>query len=410
MPHFKIGEVIESIQKKFPSDLEKRKEAIFPRVNSEPKNVVFTLMGDGLNRTGDDLQKELEELDPEWITDANVLATICNQDLFQIGCTVEEKLRIGKKMIRTWRSSNTGLSYGLPIACYSLKIAHDFGLSFYSILGSSHSRGKSKAPYNRVKIMETLREKEELRIIDLKRMINLHQENIRNHLLQLKKCGFVEFESANLEESGWCVWKWVNDEPRPDATTFHTFRKVADLLYKENMNKHQIQSRLMEEGLDLTVSTIENILTRLSKEGKIEPVEFSKVKKSRAELTELGKRFVEEWIDPVTLYLQDERVEVIESSVSRILRNPALKQNYIRRGLSLYKPHSRAEAQSLLERYMDFRRICEHTKRGVRPVEFAEYTNLHKSTASRHLKLFYEKCLATRERRGKAVFYKPREN
>lgn len=413
MPYYKTGEVVESYYKEFPTDLEERRKAIFSCMNTELKQTTLILMEDGFSRTGYDLQKELEELNPSWIPEGTAFAHICHLTLFPIGFLVEEKIITrGGRLVKSWRSSDAGLYYGRQIAYYSLKTAYGFGLSFHLILGQTSSSGRSRAPYNRVRILETLMEEGEMRITDLAEELNIYGPSIHYHLTQLKKCGFVDFESVSPEEARWAKYRWKGKDIEFKKIRRHsnkTVYEIATLLSKEELDRHEIQSELRERGIDLSLNTIDHILTGLKKQGKIEPVKFEGTKKhSEARLTKLGEKFIEVWVDPVTSYLQNEEVDIIDEFTHKLQDNPILRRNYIAWGLSLYEPHSGAKRKTFWEGYNRFLEAHKHFGRPIRPIEFAEYARMRKCTATRRLNKFHEKGLVTKERKGRAVFYEPK--
>jgi predicted HTH transcriptional regulator len=108
----------------------------------------------------------------------------------------EEILSDGDITLQTgYRLTGAGLHYGLPIAAFSLVFAVNNNLSLYSVLGPTTSPGDSRSPRNRIKIIEALASNEKT-TTEFFRESLLDNQSVRNHLIQLRKIGILDFDSS----------------------------------------------------------------------------------------------------------------------------------------------------------------------------------------------------------------------
>ncbi len=401
--------VLESFQRPFPTDYEARLEGMLSTFNTELKSATLIYMENGRKSAWDlvhEHEKYFNKLAGDWVPQPATFYELCHKTLVPIGCVAEERVeRIGGKRVSTmWRLTDAGEKYGAPLAKFSLKTATEFG-SLYPILGSTPTSGKVRAPYVRAKIFEELDKKGVMRKTDFKR------SSMQSHLATLRGMRFIEYESVSGEEVGWSTKRWKAGKPSDITTNYYsssldTAKSVANEIYKHNCNAHEIRENL---GKKYSLGTVQHIIGGLENDGFVEPFKFKgSEKQSEAKITPEGRKFLYSYIKPAKRFLADKEVPEIEDAVKNF------DTDWIRTGVELYEPYSGKMTKSLVDHYSDFEIIYNSLKekdenfKGLRPVDFAKRAGLKKQTSSKTLWELYNDGFLEKDRKGSAVYYRPK--
>ena len=190
----------------FPENEEVRLEAVLNSVNSELKQAVVLALN-GFPASPTDIWRRIERQTTVQLPGIHVMGEYCNQSLVNIGLVASEeynRLLIPGLARKQFVISEAGSKYGQPLAAYSLKFAVDNNISLYSVLSSTHSKGDSRAPYNRVRVLEAVRDGAstipEIAGTGL-RLKNLGSV-ISKQIAQLAKLGLINYQSTGPNKDG----------------------------------------------------------------------------------------------------------------------------------------------------------------------------------------------------------------
>ncbi len=387
---------------------EEKFRRILPIVNTEFKNITWYCL-DETWQTSYDLMKEFKKnVEEEYAITLNktTFAEYCRDTFLQIGLVAEEKIKLKGRTnpVLHWKLTEDGEKYK-PIAAYAIKTANDFDLSMYQILGVTATTGKSRAPYNRAKILMKLAEEENLREIDLKKEIDLYIYDIHRHLISLKKIDFVEYESVSCEEKGWAKYTWKQGSPediKPVVNLPTLTKKVSKVLYESG--KPLDYNKIVEKLNYSYPENISKILSGLEKQGFCERIKFKGGEKlSEANITEKGMRFVQEFLEPVYCALEDDNLlEDVGSVLEKYENDFVLRINHFTRANLLYKevcPAFKKEPREFIKTdILDF--LEEKGK-----LRTKEINALVGKQIALHLKELLEEGKVEKEKDGRATYY-----
>ena len=334
----------EIISREFPKNLEERLEAILSSVNTEYKSVTLGFLLDDSWKTKSDIRNTAESyVNPvtNIIPNANSFKAYCISTFIPIGAVAEERIR-GRIPVSYYKLTEDGKKYGKPIAQFSLRTAADKNLSMYEIFGSTNSPGKTRSPFNIAKILFELEKEDNLRQVDLVNECGLANVNVRQHLLRLKNIGFVDYDSVSGEESGWSKYEWIKgknlENIKPVCKLPTLTKKVANKMKELRISDCNELAKILDYKHPEDIS---KILSGLEKQGFVKKVKFkgkefkAGEKKSEVSITEKGRKFVSEFLEPVYLALEDDFDGIYQEI--EIFDDPSLTSYYISRGFSLYK-------------------------------------------------------------------------
>lgn len=192
------GEVVKRVEYEFPKLKDDRLNAILSSVNTEPKNITLAFCLDRQPKTQHDLRNDFSYYVDEkthWVPVERSFSNYSRKSFTPIGMVAEEIIRIKGKLNPTyhWMITDCGEKYGKPISAFSLKYAVDNGESLFKYFGQVPSSGESRAPFNRVRVLDALNEKKKMKEINLWYELDLNQENVQRHVKKLNEIGLVEY-------------------------------------------------------------------------------------------------------------------------------------------------------------------------------------------------------------------------
>ena len=282
-----FGAIISKIEKprEFPTNPEQRLEALLSVGNTEPKQVLSLLLMDN-SQSVEALRSQFIGLiegvlyrGKQWKPIVQTIEGYLVDSLDSIGFiafSVIESSKIG------YARTQGGKFYGQPVMAFMLNMANQLGISMYQLLGSTQTRGDSRAPYNRFRILEFLlsqyRNGKETREIDISNLLNLNSAGLIGHLNALKEIDFIEWDSISSELKGQIIYRWKEgknpNEVSRYSITKNITRDVAEYLCQnktsnnlvvvEYLKKKEHYKNREDESL---LWTVNNTLAYLEKHG-----------------------------------------------------------------------------------------------------------------------------------------------
>ena len=383
--HGKV-KVLEERENPFPDDLEGRLNAITNVVNTELKTLTLLHLDDKYVDGSEIRSRLIDTVGYKiYIPYSRSFRDYCSRSLLSIGTVAEGDIQIinarGSSEFTGYKLTEAGKKYGRPIAAFTLDYVSKTRKSMFEILGSTMSSGKTRAPLNRIKILEHLGNKGELRLSDLAKIFQTDDYTfIRENLRPLSKTGFVDYNSiGDVKGDNFVIYQWVKGKKPEDVKPYvgepSLTEKVSEALFvMEHLNLEE--ARILVERK--SKSDASDVLSYLVREGFAKRIsEFTSDERSRTSLFESGKQFLNGWVEPVKEALQDgdsltEMQRLYESLISD-------EQRFVdvsRTGIKLYTEISpqinrrpREETNRIIVRY-----ISENL--GCRPKEICKSLNL----------------------------------
>lgn len=300
-------------EKSFPDDLEERLAVVANAVNTELKSVTLLHLDD-VPREGKEIKARVRESVGRGYLPlaANIFGEYCNT-LNDIALVAKESVVRDDGEIQhiAYSLTEAGKRYGQPIAELALRWAVDNNLSIFQVLGSTLTPSKkSRAPYNRIKILESLQEGR-LREVDLVNIVNLSYNSVLSHFISLQKIGFVKFDSTGAKIKDKFNYQWNSDKAleilEPVSGRKGLVRKVAKYMFGHQ--DKEFSSRELGEVLKYkSLEDISTVLNVLEKRGLIRRGEWKRGEiESKVYLLESGRRFLDEFVFPTREFLLELR-------------------------------------------------------------------------------------------------------
>jgi hypothetical protein len=399
----------------FPENVEERLQKVLPSVNTEIKSAVLIHSLDRNYKTGEDLRQSLLELFGEsvWLPSHKSFSDYCHEVFYPNGLVVEKpilKYQYPKRYAEPglqWRISPAGKKYAKSLAAFSLKYAVDNNKSNYEYLGMTASRGKSRAPYNRFRIIELVGDGCS-REIDLAKALNLDKVGVRDNLLILRRTGLIEFTSVS-EKKGQFRYRWVSGKNPEEVETVCnrknlTLRVARKLSELGEANCYQLAKEL-EYSRPKHISVVLSGLVRQGTAQRIRPFKSGEIQ-SQISLTGEGKKLRENYCDPVRNALNDgEELEEMRELLHE-LKEPSML-SYTQRGIELYsfvspalkRKHPRDREDQLLKFVEQFHK--KNHRQWPRRRDISSFSLLFET----YIKPLVDEGILTKIKKGKAVRY-----
>ncbi|MDP4039481.1 MAG: hypothetical protein Q8P57_02790 [Candidatus Pacearchaeota archaeon] len=264
--------------------------------------------------------------------------------------------------------TDAGSRYGIPVAEHALRWGVDNGVSMFQVLGSTLSSGNSRAPYNRVRILEGAYTGE-TNEADLGRILGLNSTSTSHHLISLARIGFLNFSSAGAKPKGFSVYELINDSSEVPQSLKR--RRLGERVVEWLKEKGEGDRNIIREELGCIPQDVSSILASLERWGVVRKKSgFKGNLRSKVLLLDEGKRFLEEVIFPIREHLRD------GESLGNLLSNSDEFGVYVRNGIEIYSLVSpQINKRSKDERIEEVRRILD-TSSGMTTREIGERLGL----------------------------------
>lgn len=361
----------------FPLDPNRRFATIFPAVgNSEAKCLTLLCLSSSPISDADLHGEFLGKSDRVWRTDSKLQGNYCKATLVPIGLVAEaDTLFYGStEYVISFRLTPAGLRYGQPIAAFLLEQSAQLSLSLLAYFGqTSTGPGHTRPVLNKIEILKYLQKRhEEVRTKDIAEAIGLQPALVGKRLGDLRDVGLVNYESFDTEKNT-VNYKLLSNTDRSVIRTVYTdtalTNEVADLVFlMGTVNVDSVLSVLKERHGD-TFTSLPSLKNRLSHilsgfvdMGVCESEEFSTEKKSKAQITELGREIVSGIIVPIERVLEDDNI--LLETWSKIPW-----QNYARQAIEKYRLGSGNANRQSIQHWKDqaLRIVLENP--GITPEE-----------------------------------------
>ncbi|MEK6953132.1 MAG: hypothetical protein AABX29_09035 [Nanoarchaeota archaeon] len=335
-------EILEHKEVPFPEDLEGRLNAVFNIVNTELKSATLLALDDSPVEASEIKARVRKFVGQGHLPRSPVFGQYCHQSLYPIGAVIEETIRReGVEDIHlAYSLTEAGKRYGRPIATLALQYAVKNNLSLYQILRSTQSTGETRAPLNRIKILKLLYKRGNLREADLVEDMIQGASNIHRSLQDLKKIGFVDYDSIGETQKGKSVivYRWIDGKNPDDVTPVNQLPTLTKKAARLLRDRGTITSLKAKEVLNALISSISGIYSALVNQGfAIREMDFHGHNvQSNVRLKERAKLFLD-FESRVEEILSD---RISESEVENIYLNFIGRLDFeevIRQAVDIYK-------------------------------------------------------------------------
>ena len=288
------------IQYTFPAELDGRINALSCVVNNEMKIVTLLHLDDTLAEGPDLLARIREDVGDIRVSRGSNLAGYCRDTFLPIGTVVYEeevRRRTGEVISCGYRLSEAGRDYGIPVGVFFLMWGVDHNVALYNILGTACSHGRSRGPFNSIKILRGLRNGHK-RLTDLVNYAELANPAVLAHLKRLRSVKMITYEGIPevQEIKGTIKFRYLGKEgdpephPKYQALTprvYATLKKIGEGSYLD----------VTKAGRFRYDNWVGAVLCYLEQIEYVERIGFFKGQSelTRTTITDLGKEFVDDF-------------------------------------------------------------------------------------------------------------------
>ena len=397
-------EIKEHRENPFPNDLEGRMNSILNVVNTELKTVTLLHLDDSPADMYEVKRRVRETVgNGIYLPGYKTFGGYCCKTLFPIGTVAEEVILDEGEVISTaYKLTEAGKKYGIPIAMFTLDYVFRTGKSLFENLGSTNSSGKSRAPLNRIKILEALKFKNQ-RIIDIKKVLG--SADSLEHVEAMKSKGLVQYDSCGeFSLSGTVVnYLWIGKdifEIKPIRHRREFTLEVAKKLKEIGRGGAiQILELLDYKGIKATCDVLSGLVSQgFAKRERWKGKELL----SEVTITNEGRRFLEDYAERVRDALADGSELRKMQELSEQLSEERYK-DYCRKAVRLYaliSPHiNQQPMEETQQKLIDYIKANP----GRRPSEICKHFSLNNFGV--YLTPLVRDGLLRKEKQGKAVRY-----
>lgn len=368
-------------EKPFPNNLEGRLESALNVVNTELKAITLLHLNNIPADSSEIKERVRRTIGKGYLPNGNTFGAY-GRTLHKISRVAKETVvRDADETVYVGYSlTKAGKRYGQPIAELFLKWAVDNNISMFSVLGSTLSGGKTRAPYNRVRILEALSSGEKNEI-ELARLLRLNPVTISKNLVALSRIGFINFDSIGAMSRGHSRYIWIrgaNPENVGPIKTYPTLtRRIVELMARGN----ERDCNYLATELKCSVTHASSVLSGLERRGALRRTTpwVTGKHRSEAELLDLGKGFLEEIVQPIRTHLSDSYVLTIsvDSDISY----------YEKQGIEIYRRVSPLINKKRCNNRIEDLRSYLARNPNATTSEIAEATGQSRSSVSIYIKM-----------------------
>ncbi len=403
--------IISHREESFPNDLEGKLNAVLNVVNTELKTITLLHLDDRSAEASEIRARIRETVGKRvWLPQWPNFRGYCQNTFVPIGTVAEEQ--IVRENDETffclgYSLTEAGRRYGLPIAAFTLDYVTNHNISMHSILGSTSSRGGSRAPLNRINLLEKLRIDPQ-RITDLSEHVGIIRSNILTACKTLGMIGFLTLRSVGetKKDTGFIIYKWKTGKVPEEVPTYmdkrETTRKLAQLLYKYEKLSPTEAAKLIDGP---NVSRISAIFSFFVERDLAERDEWiGKVKQSEVKILDKGRNFLTEYVDIVRDVLDDEsKLKDMQVLYERLVVDQKMFKDYAVSAIKRYKSISRhinyRSSQAICNQIVSF--LIKNP--GARPREIMKAVSL--SASANYLTPLIKAKVLKKDIQGKKAGY-----
>lgn len=298
----------------FPTDPDERMNAITSSLNNGMKALTWAVGLSRRYRTKERIRYCVEQATVGLAVSAASYAQYAEKTMGPVGAIVRAEVSYGEKWRNAFALTEEGEKFR-PVVQHSIKFFVDNDLDFYEVFGTA----LKGAPKTRIDILKSVAEsKEPLREVDLCEKLNIYSQSARVHLEKLRSIKLLEFESATPHDGrkgfSYRIAKPIGEI---ELVGKHNVEKLRMALTKiSGRGDGTFTYAQLAEAGGYTDNTSNTIISRLSKLGCVEPVNFKgHSDRSSVKPTEKTLRFYEGWIVPVEKALETEDFSELDTAV-----------------------------------------------------------------------------------------------
>lgn len=262
----------------------------------EPKAIYFLLgLDDQPQSTSDITRRVKRSLEPGmWLpSDSNVRGYL-RKSFLPTGLAEESK--DGWRVYYSY--SFDGKQIGRAPAALLIDYVASHGVPLADIFGSIITRTDSRSYMNRTAILLSLYNDPSFEA-ELMRKIGIDKGSLRDHLENLEKHGFIDYQSVDLEKGGWVTYERIG-EPTMVVHSADKNRLRQNILKYFEVNPQANVKTLIEALGRQDEGDVNYILSQLVVNGFLERTLYhGGIKQSDAKISNRGKELVESLIIPL---------------------------------------------------------------------------------------------------------------
>ncbi len=380
-------------------NLEKRLARLLASVNTETKNIMLAFCIDAKPKSLSEILQKFNDLVHELPlkNPHSTFYSYLNKSLKPSKLIDAE----GKKPTK-YKLSQEGEEYGKKLASFTIEWAVDNNLSIQTILGPAHSSGNSRSPYNRFRILEQLVNHQTLRSVDLIHALGINSNNLRRHLMQLKRAGLINFESADTETKGWAQYSFAYGKDTAKIKPVKNLTKVMKLVAQElEEKKRSMDYNELAKYVPFHKSTLSCALAALERQNIVTATFRGGQELSKIAL--IQKRKIQEYVNAVREFMVSQEGPVNNSWKN--LSSSKKQKYYSQKGTDLYySVSSSIKKKSRKEHKKEIQEILKlHGE--LRPRQVAEFASSGLELSCLYLREMYKSGIIKQRQKGRAVYY-----
>jgi DNA-binding IclR family transcriptional regulator len=318
---------------------ESKLNRFLPAINGEPKALVLLNLTTDVALNGRELRRKIsQQLGTTYnLPGKSSLEAYCKQSFIPAGLVVSEG--------NYYRLTPEGAKYGQPIAAFLLDWSYMNDTSINRVLGFASTRGETNAPFNRANILEILSLTEDITKSELARRVHLVDNGISRHLKFLQSIGYLTFESVGKAGNRIGHFKYDFVESSSPVQSIDEKPLLTRQVYEALREAKSGDRNSLAKILGRKPTTISPILTGLVNQGHAVQQQGKWIwgeKYSKISITNLGKTFVNKFLNPIKDALNDgPYLEIFkEQYLKPITEDSEIYREIVQTGLDNYSAHS----------------------------------------------------------------------
>lgn len=401
-------ELVEYKENPFPESLEGRMNAMLNVVNTELKTATVMHLDDTPAEKDEIKARIRESVGGDcYLPQTASFRDYCHHTLFPIGMVAEEMIRREtiEAVYPAWKLTDAGRDYGRPCAVMALEFAVDNDISLYNILGNTSSKGKTRSPLNKIKILKALARGGEMNVNSISRLTDLYPTSVLKSLKSFEKIDYVRFDSlgeAKKDES-LMTYRWVSGRKVEDVQQVDNMRNLTKRVSELLRNRKTMTLAGAKNDLDASYSGLLKVTLGLVRQGFAERTGgYGPEKKTRVTLKDDALKFLEFVERTEDLLLSRCSANDREQIYLDFVNDEDRSSHYLRTAIGLYRNASPNINRRPIEETNDA--IIDFLRRnpGARARDIFEHFNLSSGT---HLSNLFKAKSLRKVKDGKEARY-----
>ena len=348
----------------------------------------------------------------------------CQSSLGKIGLVTREVID-DKQNHYGYMLTRDGLYEGQPMAAFLLLKGYEYSISLYDLFGSTNSFTDSRSPQNSFTLLNALAGSGvPLSRHQLIQTTNINPSTVTVNLKRLSKSGVIQYEAASADDKGYSRYSFRDDTPddvpKPafDVGLTKEVWSILKFHAGQPLSLHDIESFVRSTpplfakyGHRKRLGTnISNILGALRKQELIDHSQLGVDIRSQASLSEPFKKFIIDVFPKLIKFIGGDVVSIREFGEAKQIVLSESKEGRKIRAIEMARareksPSSPLNTKARTEHTAEVREYLQ-SHGSVRPLKMAQDLELTPANALRALRDLEDDRLVTKNREGRAVYYK----